>query len=86
MKVTLKPTSGTAEANLERAKHEIDRVLGFRGNVIGVAVNGAKLTVSFNINPKWDLLPEQRVSYLKEWISVKVRGVFKVVSVSEEGA
>jgi len=74
MKVTLKPTSGTAEANLERAKHEIDRVLGFRGNVTGVAVNGAKLTVRFNINPKWDLSPEQRVSYLKEWISVKVRG------------
>ena len=86
MRVTLMPTSGTANANLERAKHEIDRVLGFRGSVDGTKAVGEKIVVNFNINPKWDLSPEQRVSYLKEWISVKVRGVFKVVSVSEEGA
>jgi len=84
MRVTLKPTSGTATANLERAKHEIDRVLGFRGSVDGTKAVGEKIVVNFNMNPKWDLPKEQKVDSLKEWIPAKVRSSFKVVSVSAE--
>jgi hypothetical protein len=33
MKVIIKPISGTPKANLERARHEMERVLAFRGTV-----------------------------------------------------
>ena len=36
MKVILKPVNGTPKANLDRAKSEMDRVLGFRGTVQSV--------------------------------------------------
>jgi hypothetical protein len=36
MIVILKPISGTPKANLERAKLEIERTLGFRGTVDSV--------------------------------------------------
>jgi len=34
------------------------------------------------INPKWDLPLSEKVDYLKEWITAKVKTVFKVISVS----
>ena len=34
MKVVLKHVSGTAKANTERAKEELNRVLAFRGEVV----------------------------------------------------
>jgi len=74
MKVTLKALSGSAEANLERAKHELSWVLSFRGNVTGSEASGSRVIVEFEINPKWELSPEEKVSYLKEWIPAKVRG------------
>ena len=83
MKVILKPTGGTAEANLARAKHEVDRVLGFRGSVDGTKAVGEKIVVNFNINPKWDLPKEQKVDSLKDWVPAKVRSIFEVLSVSE---
>jgi len=83
MKVILEPVSGTATANLERAKHEIDRVLGFRGSVDGTKAVGEKIVVNFNINPKWDLPKEQKVDSLKDWVPAKVRSIFEVLSVSE---
>jgi len=82
MKVTLKPLSGSAEPNLERAKHELMRVLSFRGNVTRAKTNGSRVIVEFEINPKWELSPEERVAYLKEWIPAKVKSVFEVLSVS----
>ena len=82
MKVVLKPLSGSPEANLERTKLEIDRVLSFRGNVSGVKINGSRVIVEFEINPKWELSPKEQVAYLKEWIPAKVRRVFEVLSVS----
>ena len=83
MRVILKPLSGNAKANLERAGHEIDRVLAFRGNVLSVGTRGTDIVVRFAVNPKWDLTPEEKVSYLLEWIPAKVKSVFEVISVSE---
>jgi hypothetical protein len=42
MRVILEPVSGTAEANLERARLEIAKVLSFRGSVVGVKASGTK--------------------------------------------
>jgi hypothetical protein len=78
MRAVLEPLSGTAEANLERAKLEIDGVLNFRGSVTSVKVKGTRIIVEFEINPKWDLPESEKVSYLKEWITAKVKVVFKV--------
>ena len=82
MKVVLKPLSGTAEKNLERARVEIDRALNFRGSVTDVKAKGTRIIVQFEINPKWDLPESEKVKSLKEWIPAKVRTVFKVISVS----
>jgi hypothetical protein len=78
MKVILEPVSGTAKENLERARLEIERVLAFRGSVIGVKARGTRITVEFEINPKWDLPQVEKESYLREWIPAKVKVVFKV--------
>ena len=82
MKVILKPISGTPEANLERAKHEMERVLAFRGKVESVKALNKTIEVRININSAWDLPKEQKIDSLKEWITAKVRSIFKVVSVS----
>ena len=82
MKVILKPLSGTAEGNKDRAKAEIDRVLAFRGSVTSVEAEGKRIMVEFAMNPAWDLPEPEKVKSLKEWIPAKVRTVFKVVRVS----
>ena len=82
MKVILEPVSGTAEANLERASLEVERVLAFRGSVTNVKAQGTRIIVEFEINPKWDLPQAERESYLREWITAKVRTIFKVHNIS----
>jgi hypothetical protein len=82
MKVILKPLSGTAEENLDRAKEEINRVLSFRGSVTNAKAEGKRIIVKFDMNPAWDLPESEKVKSLKEWIPAKVRTVFKVVEVS----
>lgn len=85
MRVVLQPISGTAKANVERAKEEINRVLNFRGQVTGAETKGSEIVVRFAINPDWDLPLFEKVSYLTSWIEAKVKSVFKVVSISLEG-
>ena len=82
MKVVVKPASGDAQAYLERAKVEMTRVLGFRGDVLRAEVTGQIITLEITINFKWDVPFGDKVSYLKEWIPAKVRKVFQVISVS----
>jgi hypothetical protein len=84
MIVILKPISGTSQANLERAKLEIERVLAFRGSVTNVKAKGKRIIVEFEINPKWDLPQAEKESYLREWIPAKVKVVFKVHGVSRK--
>ena len=78
MRVVLEPVGGTAEENLERARVAITRILNFRGSVTGVKAEGTRITVQFEINPKWDLPMSAKVECLKEWIPAKVRTIFKV--------
>jgi len=82
MQVVMKHVSGTGKDNLERAKEELARVLGFRGNVLSAKAKGERITLEIEINPKWEL--EDKVTYLKEWIPAKVKSVFEVISVSEK--
>jgi hypothetical protein len=82
VKVIMKHVSGTAKANLERAKEEMIRVLAFRGDVVSSKANGQRITLEVATNPKWE--NEDKVGYLKEWIPAKVKSVFEVISVSEE--
>jgi len=80
MKVVMKHVSGTAKANLERAKEEMIRVLAFRGDVVSAKAKGQEILLEIEINLKWE--NEDKVGYLKEWIPAKVKVVFKVISVS----
>ena len=78
MKVVLKPPSGTADENLDRAKEEIKRVLSFRGSVTNIKAEGKRIIVEFAMNPAGDLPESEKVKSLEEWIPAKVRTVFKV--------
>jgi hypothetical protein len=82
MKVVMKHISGSAEANLDRAREEITRVLDFRGDVVSAKVQGSNIMVEITVNPKWDLPQAEKESYLREWIPAKVRTVFKVTDFS----
>jgi len=82
MKVVLEHVSGTAKNNLQRAKVEMNRVLDFRGSITSVKAKDTRIIVQLEINPQWDLPMDEKVSYLKEWITAKVKVVFKVVRVS----
>jgi len=82
MKVVVKPVNGDAQAYLERAKYEMTRVLGFRGDVLRAKASGQRITLEITINPKWDAPFGNKVSYLKEWIPAKTGKVFEVISVT----
>jgi len=81
MIVYLSPVAGSPESNLNRAHHEIDRILGFRGKVTGAKVEGNRIAVTVEISPKWKLSEAEKVSQLSEWIKAKVRTTFKVESI-----
>jgi hypothetical protein len=49
-----------------------------------VKAKGIRITVEFEINPKWDMPGSEKVKSLREWIPAKVRTVFKMVSASAE--
>jgi hypothetical protein len=52
MIVYLEHVSGTAKDNLDRAKVEIERIVGFRGTVTEAKVQGRRIAVTFEVNPK----------------------------------
>jgi len=78
MVVYLEPVSGTARDSLERAKVEMERVIGFRGKVTDAKVEGNRIAVTVEINPKWDLPAREKDSTLRKWILVKIRKAFEV--------
>jgi len=80
MIVYLEPLYGDAEDNLDRAKTEVEKALGFRGTITSVKAQGTQIQVDFKVNPGWDLPLEQKITYLAEWLPVKVRH-FKVQSI-----
>jgi hypothetical protein len=78
MIVYLESLYGAAEGNLERARVEVERVLNFRGTITRVIAKGDQIQVDFKVNPDWDLPLGQKMTYLAEWLPVKIRH-FKVV-------
>lgn len=87
MIVCLEPVAGTAKDNLERAKVEMERVVGFRGKVTGAKVEGNRIAITIEISSQWDLPKAEKVLKLEEWIRAKTKvifSIFKVVSVSAE--
>jgi len=49
MIVYLNPVAGTAKDNLDRAKSEMERVIGFRGKVTDAKVEGNRIAVTVEI-------------------------------------
>ena len=78
MKVILEPVSGTAKDDLERAKYEMEHVIGFRGKVTDAKVEGNRIAVTVEINPKWDLPDHEKDSILRKWILAKTKKFFEV--------
>jgi len=55
--------------------------LAFGGKVTDAKVEGNRIAVTVEINPKWDLPEAEKVSNLEEWIRAKTRVVFSIFSV-----
>jgi len=81
VKVYLKPAAGSARDNLESAKVEMERVVGFRGKVTGARAEGKRILVTIEVSPKWGLAEEEKVPQLSEWIKAKTKTLFTVQSI-----
>lgn len=82
MKIVLEAIGGNGRPDVDRAREEIIRVLGFRGTVSNAKVEKSRVAVEFEVNPKWDLPPQERIDYLRMWMPAKVKSVFRVVDLS----
>ena len=77
MKVYLEPMFGDAKTNIERAKIQLAKALGFRGTITAVKAGRRYLMAEIKISTRWDLSPSERVKYLREWLPSRVQH-FKV--------
>jgi hypothetical protein len=82
MKIVLEAIGGNGRPDVDRVREEIIRVLGFRGTVSNAKVEKSRVAVEFEVNPKWDLPPQERIDYLRMWMPAKVKSVFRVVDLS----
>ena len=82
--VVIKPIFGTSKASIERAREELAEALSFRGDIIDAESNGSNIIVRFEINPGWNLPPQERVKFLKEYIPSNIRTTLRVLRVSED--
>ncbi len=82
MRIVIESIGGNGHTDLDRAREEIIRVLGFRGNVTNAKVEKTKVAVEFEVNPKWDLPQEEKLEYLRMWMPAKVKSVFRVVDLT----
>ena len=82
MKIVLEAIGGNGRPDVDRAREEVIRVLGFRGTVSNAKAEKSRVVVEFEVNPKWDLPPQERIEYLRMWMPAKVKSVFKVVDLS----
>jgi len=64
MIVYLEPHYGDAEGNLDRARAEVEKALGFRGTITSVKVNDDQIQVDFKLNSDWDLPLGEKMTYL----------------------
>jgi hypothetical protein len=82
MRIVLEAIGGNGRPDLDRAREEVIRVLGFRGTVSNAKVEKSRVAVEFEVNPQWDLPPQERIDYLRMWMPAKVKSVFRVVDLS----
>ena len=82
MKIVLEAIGGNGRPDVDRVREEIIRVLGFRGTVSNAKAEKSRVAVEFEVNPKWDLPPQERIDYLRMWMPAKVKSVFRVVDLS----
>jgi len=82
MKIVLEAIGGNGRPDVDRAREEVIRVLGFRGSVSKAKAEKSRVVVEFDVNPQWDLPPEERIEYLRMWMPAKVKSVFRVVDLS----
>jgi hypothetical protein len=82
MKIVIEQIGGNNHPNVDRAREEIIRVLGFRGTVSNAKAEKSRVVVEFDVSPQWDLPLEEKIDYLKMWMPAKVKSVFKVVDLS----
>jgi len=82
MKIVIEAIGGNGRPDVDRVREEVIRVLGFRGTVSNAKVEKSRVAVEFEVNPKWDLPPQERIDYLRMWMPAKVKSVFRVVDLS----
>jgi hypothetical protein len=81
MIVYLKPTSGSAIYNLDKAKVEMEHVLGFRGRIICAQPESDCILMNIQINPHWDLPDFEKRQQITDWIKTKTKPFFRVQSI-----
>ena len=59
MKVYLEPMYGDPESNVERAKIQLAKALGFRGSIIETKVKGRYIMAEIKISTRWELPPRR---------------------------
>lgn len=77
MKVYLAPMYGDSESNMERAKIQLAKALGFRGTITDIRAERGHVAAEIKISTRWELPPRERVKYLQKWLPTRVHD-FKV--------
>jgi hypothetical protein len=72
MKVYLEPMFGDAKSNIERAKIQLAKALGFRGMVTETRAERGHIVAAIKISTRWELPPLERESYLRHWLQSNV--------------
>lgn len=86
LEVTLEPVADIpGNAVVSRAREELVRTLGFRGEIIEELPTTPLGNIRFKVlvSDKWLLPGEEKYPYLQSWIPAKVRTTFRVVSIKK---
>lgn len=86
LEVTLEPVATIpAQTVVSRAREELVRTLGFRGEIIEELPTTPLGNIRFKVlvSDNWLLTDGEKYSYLQSWIPAKVRTTFRVVSIKK---
>jgi hypothetical protein len=72
MIVYLEPMFGDAKANIERAKTQLEKALGFRGTITDIRAEDNRIMVDVKVNRNWDLTAKEKARYLQDWLPTRV--------------
>ena len=72
MIVYLEPMFGDARSNIERAKTQLEKALGFRGTITDIKAENNHIIFDVKVNPNWDLSTREKVKYLRDWLPTRV--------------